>query len=140
MEVASSVVAFVGFAGQLLQGVSFIYDFLSDIRDAPEDIKHLNTRLALLRSILQNMIVHSQAVCASSAMFGVVQEAMELVHKQINDLRDLIKDCSPSRSGQKAVIWSNLSIAFRKNNIAKCITNLDQAKDLLQMAQMSLNR
>ena len=140
MDVASGVVAFVGFAGQLLQGVSFIYNFLSEVQDAPEDIKQLRIRLSLLRSILENMVIHSEAVCASNAMSGVVQEAMVLVHNQIAKLSDLIKEHSPVSTGRRATIWSNVNIAFRKKKFGKYIDSLDRANDLLRMAQMSVNR
>ena len=140
MDVASGVVAFVGFAGQLLQGVSYIYDFLSDVHDAPEEIQQLCIRLRLIRGILQSMVVHSQAICASTAMASNIQEAMELVHQQVEKLSSLVKEHTPTGIGRRAVLWSSLNVAFRRKKFARYITNLDYARDLLQMAQMSIDR
>ena len=140
MDVASGVVAFIGFAGQLLQGVSYIYDFLSEIHDAPDEIIQLRTRLRLLGVILQDMVYRSQAVFASTAMAHIMQEAMDMIHQQIEKLLNLVNKYSPNSSGRRAILWSSLNVAFRKKKFAKYIANLDRAKDLLQMAQTSANR
>ncbi len=52
LGIAGSVVSFVGLAGQVAQGVNYLYNFFNSMQDAPRDIKSLATELKILGTIL----------------------------------------------------------------------------------------
>lgn len=135
MDIAASVVAFVGIAGQLLQGVSTVYNFLGDIQDAPDEIKQLNAELNVLKMILENMITYPQAICRSKEALESVGVAMEMVQNQVTKLKELVEKYNIKSIGRRKLLWSNINIAFRKKKFAKYISNLDRARKLLEMAQ-----
>ncbi|KAL9115279.1 MAG: hypothetical protein Q9187_007345 [Circinaria calcarea] len=138
MDIAASVVAFVGIAGQLLQGVCTVYTFLSDVQDAPEEIQQLNAELNLLRMILENMITYPQGICGSKEAFDSVGLAMEMVQSQVKKLKELVEKYNIKGVGRRKLVWSNINIAFRKKKFAKYISNLDRARKLLEMARSSV--
>lgn len=138
MDIAASVVAFVGIAGQLLQGVSVVYTFLSDVQDAPEEIQQLNAELNLLKMILENMITYPQGICGSKEAFEGVGLAMEMVQSQVQKLKELVEKYNIKGVGRRKLVWSNINVAFRKKKFAKYASNLDRARKLLVMAQSSV--
>lgn len=135
MDIAASVVAFVGIAGQLLQGVSTVYNFLSDVQDAPDEIQQLNAELNLLKTILESMITYPEAICGSKEAFDSVGVAMEMVQNQVTKLKELVVKYNIKSIGRRKLLWSNVNVAFRKKKFAKYILNLDRARKLLEMAQ-----
>ena len=135
MDIAASVVAFVGIAGQLLQVVSTVYNFLSDVQDAPDEIQQLNSELNLLKMIIENMITYPQGICGSKETLDSVGVAMEMVQNQVTRLKELVEKYNIKSNGRRKLVWSNVNIAFRKKKFAKYISNLDRARKLLEMAQ-----
>ncbi|KAL9113026.1 MAG: hypothetical protein Q9187_007683, partial [Circinaria calcarea] len=138
MDIAASVVAFVGIAGQLLQGVSIVYTFLSDVQDAPEEIQQLNAELNLLKMVLEDMITYPQGICGSKEAFDNVGLAMEMVEGQVKKLKELVEKYNIKGVGRRKLVWSNINVAFRKKKFAKYVLNLDRARKLLAMAQSSV--
>ena len=139
MDFASALVAFIGITGQLLQAVKFVCDFLGDVNEAPSDIRILDTRLALLANILKNIVTHPEAIHGSKEALKNVEGAMTLVQSQVNELAKLIQNYRPKASPGK-LLWSSISVAFRKNKFERCVSNIMQALDLLVLSLAALDR
>ncbi|KAF9735876.1 hypothetical protein PMIN01_05791 [Paraphaeosphaeria minitans] len=56
MEAAAAVVSFVGLAGPVAQGLKFLYDFTTDMKDCPKDILEMKTDLELVEALITNVI------------------------------------------------------------------------------------
>lgn len=134
LGVAGSVISFVGFVGQLTQGVVFLCGFLSDIKDAPEDIENLNTVLRLLSIILEDVQKHDEDSPA-------LQTAVIYCESWVAKLKSLVQRYTPN-AGETGVkrVWSQLNVAFRSKKFKKYIEGLETAKSMILHAQVDLAR
>ena len=64
---------------------------------------------------------------------------MALVQYQVSELAKLIQNHRP-KSGPGKLLWSSISVTFRKNKFEKCVTNITQALDLLVLSLAALDR
>ena len=48
---ATGAVSIAGFAGQLVQGTTFLYEFIHDFEDAPTRVRDVGWELFVLRSV-----------------------------------------------------------------------------------------
>ncbi|KAF2177478.1 hypothetical protein K469DRAFT_732436 [Zopfia rhizophila CBS 207.26] len=52
MEAAAAVVSFVSLAGPVAQGLKFLYDFTTDMKDCLKDIREMKTDLELVEDLI----------------------------------------------------------------------------------------
>src|SRR5437667_6376760 len=129
---AGSIASFAGLAGQLLHGVQFLYDFFSDVREAPGDIQRIASELQLIDAILGEICKRG---CADDP---TVNAAAGYCKSWIDGLETLARRSEPSSAKIGAnKFWSQMSVAFRKKKFGKYIDGLERAKSMLLHAWLN---
>jgi hypothetical protein len=52
LSLGASTVAFIRIAGQILQGCQYIYNFVDDVREAPNDLLYFKTEIKGFRAAI----------------------------------------------------------------------------------------
>src|SRR5437773_10144573 len=107
---AGSIASFAGLAGQLLHGVQFLYDFFSDVREAPGDIQRIASELQLIDAILGEICKRG---CADDPTFNA---AAGYCKSWIEGVDTLARRSDPRRTKIGANEFrSQRSVAIRTN-------------------------
>ncbi|MCJ1282575.1 hypothetical protein MMC26_001900 [Xylographa opegraphella] len=138
MDGASNVLAFLGLADIVLRAGSKIYDFITAIQDAPQEIRDLQHELngvTLLLSELKNhcndfSLVRSQS--CSSSLINCCLSSLRIVHQ---DLDILVIAANKHDSSKKvASTWAKIKWAFADKRIVKLTRSLERHKLFLVAA------
>jgi hypothetical protein len=131
LGITGSIVSFVGLAGQVAQGVNYLYNFFNSMQDAPSDIKSLAAELKLLGTILDEV---NRDVVDSAALGAALQLCKDI----IGELEGLVqKSDLTSKQSKVKRLWSQMSTAFRNEEFRKYIERLERAKTALLHAKMN---
>lgn len=129
LGVGASVVAFVGLAGQVAQGVAYLYNFFGAIQDAPADVQSLTEELKVLSPILDDIRRHGYENAS-------IRAALEQCNACVEELNALVTKSKLTTTQSKArKIWSQLNVAFRSEKFQKHTERLERAKLALIPAQ-----
>jgi hypothetical protein len=83
MEAAAALVSFVGLAGPVAQGLKFFYDFATDMKDCPKDIREMKTDLELVEDLITQIIQQcnerDKQLRESTALARAIHHAQERV-------------------------------------------------------------
>jgi hypothetical protein len=135
LGIAGSVVSFVGLAGQVAQGVNYLYNFFNSMQDAPNDIKSLAAELKILGTILDEV---NRDVVDSAALGAALGAALQLCKDIVAELEGLVQKSNlTSKQSKVKRLWSQMSTAFRNEEFRKYIERLERAKTSLLHAKMS---
>ena len=130
LGVAGSVVSFIGLAGQVAQGVNYLYNFFDSVQDAPSDVRSLAGELKILSDILVD--VHGDG--DHTATLGA---ALQRCKEVVGDLESLVqKSKLTSEQSKTRKVWSQMSTAFRNEKFRKHIEKLERAKSTLLHAKL----
>jgi hypothetical protein len=130
LGVTGSVVSFIGPAGQVAQGVSYLYNFFSSVQDAPSDIRSLAGELKALGDILEEVGLDG---IDSAALTAALQRCKDVT----GDLEGLIQKSNLTSEQSKArKLWSQMSTAFRNEKFRKYTERLERAKSTLLQAKI----
>jgi hypothetical protein len=130
LHVAGSVVSFIRLAGQVTQGVSYLYNFFNSMQDAPGDIRSLAEELKTLGDILEGV---GQDGIDSKALTAALQRCKDVT----GDLGDLIQKSNLTSEQSKArKLWSQMSTTFRNEKFQKYTERLERAKSTLLHAKI----
>jgi hypothetical protein len=130
LGVAGSVVSFVGLAGQVAQGINYLYNFFNTMKDAPSDVKSLAEELKVLGTILDEV----DRDRLDSAPVGA---ALQRCKDVIEELEDLIRKSNlTTEQSRTRKIWSQMSAAFRNEKFRKYTEQLERAKSMLLHAKL----
>jgi hypothetical protein len=137
LSLGATAVAFIGIAGQVLQGCQYICDFVDDVREAPDDLLYFKTEIRGFRAavlgfqrILQQF-EHSANLETVAEQIGLALNSASLA---INQLKTLIEKYEHNG---KWDWWRDLKIARKKAQFVKCVENLGRAKADIALAQSS---
>jgi hypothetical protein len=90
MEAAAALVSFTGLAGSIAQGVKFLYDFTTNMKDYPKDIREMKTNLDLIEDLITQVIrqrnerdVRPRESAAFARAIGHAQESVENLKKEL---------------------------------------------------------
>jgi len=90
MEAAAAVVSFVGLAGPVAQSLKFLYDFTTEMKDCPKDIREMKTDLELVEDLITQVIrqcnerdVRLRESTALARAIGHAQESVEDLKKEL---------------------------------------------------------
>jgi hypothetical protein len=83
MEPTATVVSFVGLAGPVAQGLKFLYDFTTNMKDCPKDIREMKTDLELVEDLISQVVrqcnERDDQLRASAALARAIRHAQESV-------------------------------------------------------------
>ncbi|KAF2994948.1 hypothetical protein E8E13_002404 [Curvularia kusanoi] len=122
MEAAAALVSFVGLAGPVAQGLKFLYDLTTDMKDCPRDIREMKTDLELVESLI------TQVIRQCNERDGNLLESVALA-RAIHHAQERVEDL-------KKELAKYLNLGPRKrfrfvakfNQIQKLRTSLDRTK------------
>jgi len=138
VSLTAAAVGFLGFAGQLAQGVIKLKEIYTTINDAPRDVASLCSEMESLQVVLRE----------------VGDQIQQLSHGNISldtrTLRDVITQCETSRYRIEAHvkkisdgIGRNRAVAmkyvFKKKDIQEMLTDVEQCKTSLIIARQSID-
>jgi hypothetical protein len=91
MEAAAALVSFVGLAGHVAQGLKLLYDFMTNMKDCPKDIREMKTDLELVEDLITEVIrqcsdrdVRLRESTALARAIGHAQESVEDLKKELD--------------------------------------------------------
>ncbi|KAI9872619.1 MAG: hypothetical protein M1830_001403, partial [Pleopsidium flavum] len=141
---AGSIAGLIGLAGQIAQGVLFLHGFFNDIRDAPDEIRDLRVELDQYQRLYEGLEKLSQRF----EPLGLTNNAFEDVEAALVPCKawtdKLVRKISKytlkdGPEGRRRRLWSQISVAIRKQRYREYLAALERAKSTLLAAQTSLN-
>lgn len=136
LSIAGGVVSFIGLSGQVLRGIRFLHGILSDIKDAPEDVKTLNAELKLIGTILEEVERQDNDIRQCPSMV----EAVNYCKNWVDKLEDLVRTFELGNGEKTARLWGQLNVALRAKRLTKYTDGLERAKSMLLQARANLSR
>jgi hypothetical protein len=136
LGLGANVVAFIGLAGQVIQGCQYIKTILDDVKDAPDDIRSLHTEINLLTRTLEtfkNALVELSHSETHVEIGGEAKLALDYCEEAIAGLLKSILKIK--RPGSK---WGQIKFAFSKDKVSKHIGRVERAKGYIATAQASI--
>jgi len=92
MEAAAAVVSFVGLAGPVAQSLKFLYDFTTEMKDCPKDIREMKTDLELVEDLITQVIrqcnerdVRLRESAALARAISNAQESVQDLKKELTE-------------------------------------------------------
>ena len=155
MDIAASVVAFVGISGQILQGCNYLSTFFSDVRDAPDVFVAISNELSTLRGRLEgfqlllremqvisppSLIVQQDPVAALQRCQDAVQKLEKFVNKYA--ALSIPAGAQPGSSQTTTDVvrrtWDKLAVARKSDKLRYHRSQLEAAKSSLSGAQANI--
>lgn len=93
--IASGAFSVAGFADQLAQSASFLYNFVKDVKNAPKMMRALTEELRILTSIL--LEIQKSYSTPSTDLCRALQHC----GKHLNELVAFVKKLDPTQYAQK---------------------------------------
>ncbi|KAF2442462.1 hypothetical protein P171DRAFT_364766 [Karstenula rhodostoma CBS 690.94] len=90
MEAAAAVVSFVGLAGPVAQGLKFLYDFTTDMKDCPKDIREMKTDLELVEALITNVIKQCNERDLRLRESAALARAIAHAQESVEDLKEAL--------------------------------------------------
>ncbi|CAG8971653.1 hypothetical protein HYALB_00003121 [Hymenoscyphus albidus] len=136
ISLGASIIAFIGLAGQIAQGCSYVRTLIDDIDDAPDDMRGLQREIRLyegtnetFREALSNLEESGIPTQQSS----YVQLALKFGNETLSNLTEFIE--RKTKSGRRL---GQVRFAFGKGKCAKHAEQIERAKEFLSMAQAGI--
>ncbi|KAI9644401.1 hypothetical protein NHQ30_007758 [Ciborinia camelliae] len=128
LAAAGGVITVVSLAGQVVQGCKYLHTIFEDAKDAPTEVRLLNTELAIIDSI-------STKFATSAPDDAEHRAALDFCNEAIYKLRDLVDKYS-ILTGTGRRKWSTrLGLALNNTKIMKYLNRLREAKGHLERFQ-----
>lgn len=134
MEATGTVVSFVGLAAPVAQGLKFLYDFTTDMKDCPEDIREMKTDLELVEDLISQVI--RQCNERDTRMRESVALARAIRHAQ-QSVEDLKKEMAAYIVDRKR---SRFKFAVKVRQTQKLRASLDRTKTIMFEFKTQLQR
>jgi hypothetical protein len=129
LGVRSSVVSFIGLAGQILQGCHYISNLFDDIKDAPETLSYLRAEIKAFRIVIHGFQQALRSVGQSTNIDAASEQvltALKTSSATIQDLKALLDKYSHSgkRDGWKILKVAVLRSTFVQRLSRTCFARL----------------
>ena len=142
MDVAASLAAFIGLTQEVVLGIIQVYNFVQDVKKAPEAAKKLKRELELLQDIVSSFAIQerdSALVALSTAK--AVEDALRLIKDTCESLSKVLrKNLSAAESSRTKKLLDNINSVFQNKKVTKLIGELERAKGSLQLAYQLAER
>lgn len=134
MEAAAALVSFVGLAGHVAQGLKVLYDFTTDMKDCPKDIREMKTDLELVEDLIKQVIRQCKErdvrLRESAALARAIGHAQESVEDLKKELTAYVADGKPKR----------FRFAAKLSRTQKLRASLDRTKTIMFEFKSQLQR
>lgn len=133
LATAASAVGFIGLAGQVAQGCTFIWNFIEDVKDAPEDLQRLKEELKLTKDVsssLGNLLENSPP--------DSFMNTKEAAAAALASCAGTIKELTTLHSGFKSKRRHKIKVALSKEKIRKLSSQVHHAMSIVASAQSNM--
>jgi len=137
LSLGTSAVAFIGLAGQVLQGCQYICNFVDDVREASDDLRYFKREIKGFRAAVLGFQRILQRFEDSASLETVAEQiglSLNSASLAINELKTLVEKYE---HGGKRDWWRDLKVARKRAQFVKCIESLGRAKTDISLAQSS---
>lgn len=125
LETAAGAFAVVGVADVVVRTGRELYRFLSDVSDAPDEVKRLNECIQdtiLLVDALRNY-THANV---DTSIFASVQAAVRALNRELQSLKLVLAKYKGAKTA-----WNKIKYALDGKKVAKTLINMERSKSLL---------
>lgn len=136
ISLTAAGVGFVGFAGQLAQGIIKLREIYTSLHDAPKDVANLCLKMELLRGLLEetaHQIRQPNDVKIDTRAFKDVVAQCETLRYRLKTHVERIDNCM--RKTRVAAI----RYLVKKNAIQEMLSDVEQCKSSLVIARQSID-
>ena len=134
MEAAAALVSFVGLAGPVAQGLKFLYDFTTNMKDCPKDIREMKTDLELVEDLITQVIrqcnERDEQLRESAALARAIGHAQDSVKDLKKELAAYLVDGKRKR----------FRFAAKLSQTQKLRASLDRTKTIMFEFKNQLQR
>jgi hypothetical protein len=131
LAIASGVAAVISLAGQVAQGVAFLYQFINDVREAPLELVRLSRDLEVLRPILDDIQCNTRATNQHSGLEAALSQCKEA----IDELNDFLGAHTRNEGdSSRRRVWKQLLVAVKSPHYSRLLQLLGSAKISLLLA------
>ncbi|OAG08867.1 uncharacterized protein CC84DRAFT_1257630 [Paraphaeosphaeria sporulosa] len=125
MEAAAAVVSFVGLAGPVAQGLKFLYDFTTDMKDCPKDIREMKTDLELVEALITNVIKQCNERDLQLRESVALAKAIARAQESVQDLKEALAMYMMNGKHRR------FKFAAKLSQTQKLRTSLDRTKTIM---------
>jgi hypothetical protein len=139
LGLGASAIAFIGLAGQVLQGCQYVHDFIDDVRDAPDDLRHHHTEISSFESVVLGFQEVLQAIQPFARIENPTKQALLALRSggtSIDELKALLRRFE--QSGERD-LWRSIKLTRKRSELAKYVARLGEAKVNILLAQSQVN-
>ena len=135
---AASAMAVVSLACQLADTAKQLCDFWSSIKNAPEEIRTINSDLELLTSVLAETALEAQRTSPDATLAAVLQSCTE----KLKLLTALTNSLEPGFSSSSSRIrkWKAFKFVLKSEKLTRFQEVLESLKSTLVLAQQNRHR
>ncbi|OAL46496.1 hypothetical protein IQ07DRAFT_590637 [Pyrenochaeta sp. DS3sAY3a] len=124
-ETAAGAFAVVGVADVLVRTGRELYRFLSDVSDAPDEVKRLSE--CVRETILLVDALNKQAkTIVDAAIAASVQAAVKALNRELQSLKVVLAKLKGAKT-----TWSRIKYVLDEKKVLKTLNNLERSKSLL---------
>lgn len=134
MEAAAALVSFVGLAGPVAQGLKFLYDFTTNMKDCPKDIREMKTDLELVEDLITQVIRQCNERDAQLRESAELARAIGHAQESVEDLK---KELAAYLMGGKR---TRFKFAAKISQTQKLRASLDRTKTIMFEFKNQLQR
>jgi predicted small secreted protein len=123
---ASSVIAVVGLAAQVVQGCNYLRGIFDDAKNAPQELHFLNVELRIIENIVSKI--------DGGETNEEYQHALDFCLEALMKLKSVVEKYSAGdlTSGRRRQWGPRLAMALNKDKLEKHMTRLREAKGHLE--------
>jgi hypothetical protein len=128
MEVAGGIVSFIGLAGPVTQGLKFLYEFTSNARACPKDLRAIKTDINLVESLIDLVTQQCHDRNIRLRENDILARAISEAQVSLRELGDALQafgvEDRPAR-------FQGLKHAFKYTQTQKLVSSLHRTKTLM---------
>ena len=110
----ASAIAFIGLAGQVLQGCQYVHDFIDNIRDAPDDLRHYHTEISSFRSAVLGFQEVLQAIKPFARIENSAEQALLALQSGGNAIDESKAFLQNFEQSGERELWRSIKLARKR--------------------------
>lgn len=134
MDAAAAIISFVSLAGHIAQGLQFLYDFTTDMKDCPRDVREMRTDLELMEDLTTQVIRQYKERDVEHRECAALARAIKHAQERVEDLKKELE--TYFNFGQR----KRFVFATKIKQMQKLRTSLDRTKATMLDFKIQLQR
>ncbi|KAI2637754.1 hypothetical protein GGS26DRAFT_426175 [Hypomontagnella submonticulosa] len=137
LSAAASVTGVLSITIQLAGGIKKLYDFFSEVNDAPQEIRETVQELRLLGSFLERLREHEKRQPLDPIAIAV----LESCNTKVNGLIKFIAQWEPAYTSRKHRVrtWNSFKATLQRDRLDKLKLSLEETKSSLILIRQDLS-